>query len=251
MIFKIAVFPAGSPTALRTQRPLIHNVIDRVDQRLQDWIGSLAKPVRVSLSAPAEMQGKQGVSLHLLELLGNPPPRGVHRPPLSFSLRYLVTVWLDDAVKAHRLLGDLAFSAMEEKDLELEPGSVPLDAWQAFGVAPRPSFVLKVVLNKPRPEKLAPLVRGKMSVRFGAMRPLEGQVFGPGRVPIMAATVLLPSLQMTARTDYKGRFRFAAVPKEPPLTEVQVNARGHDVSLQLPAGAGDGPLLIELNETQI
>jgi hypothetical protein len=90
-----------------------------------------------------------------------------------------------------------------------------------------------------------------MSVRFGAMRALQGQVLGPGGVPIMAATVTLPSLRLRARTDYDGRFQFPAVPKQLPLTEVQINARGREVSLPIPAASGDEPLLIELNETQI
>ncbi len=197
------------------------------------------------------MQGKQGVSLYLLELVGNPPARGVHRPPLAVWLRYLLTTWLDDMAKSHRLLGDLMFAAMAEKDFEVEPAPLPLVVWQAFGVAPRPSVLLKVALTKPRPEKQAPRVRGKMTVRFGAMRPLRGQIFGPGRVPIMAATVTLPSLQMTAHTDRNGRFQFPAVPAQLPVTEVHVNARGRGVSLPVPAGAGDGPLLIELNENQI
>jgi hypothetical protein len=154
-------------------------------------------------------------------------------------------------LKAHRLLGELAFAAMEEKEFELEAEPVPVAAWQAFGVAPRPSLLLKTPLNKPRPEKTAPRVRGKMSVRFGAMRPLQGQVLGPGGVPIMAATVTLPSLRLRARTDYSGRFQFPAVPKQFPVTEVQINARGREVSLPIPAAFGDEPLLIELNETQI
>lgn len=222
-----------------------------MDQRLQEWIGNLARPAKVFLAAPSEMEGKSGVSLHLLELVTTPPPRGVHRPPLSISLRYLITTWIEDVAQAHRLLGELMFAAMEEQEFEVEQHPLPLLAWQTLGVAPRPAVLLKVPLHKPRPDKLAPRVRGKMSVRFGGMRPLQGQVFGPGRVPIMAATVTLPLLQMTARTDYQGRFHFAAVPTEPPVTELQVNARGREVSLPLPAGVGDGPLLIELNENQI
>jgi hypothetical protein len=227
------------------------DVIDTVDQRLLEWIGKLASRTKVLLASPGDMPGKQGVSLYLLEVIGNPPLRGVQRPPLSLLLRYLITAWLEDAAKSDRLLGELMFAAMEEKEFEVEPAPLPLAAWQAFGVAPRPAVLLRVPLNRPRPEKRVPRVLGKATVRFGAMHSLQGQVVGPGRVPIMAATVTMPSLRMTARTDRNGRFRFAAVPAEFPVTEVQVNARGRKVSLPVPAGAGDGLLLIELNENQI
>lgn len=226
-------------------------MIDAVDQRLLEWIGKLGSRTKIYLASPADMRGRQGVSLHLFEVISNPPPRGVHRPPLSVYLRYLITTWLDDAAKSDRLLGDLLFAAMEEKEFEVEPEPLPLAAWQAFGVAPRPAVLLRVSLKKPRLEKLAPRVRRRVTVRFGSMRSLQGQVVGPERVPIMAATVTLPSLRMTARTDRNGCFQFAAVPAEFPVTEVQVNARGRKVSLPIPAGAGDRPLLIELNENQI
>ncbi len=226
-------------------------VIDALDRRILEWISNLARPTGALLSSPSEMEGKQGVSLHLMELVTSPPPRGVHRPPLSISLRYLITAWLEDAAQAHRLLGELMFAAMEEKEFEVEPTPPPLTLWRAVGVRPRRPLMLKVQLSKPRPERAAVRVRGKMSVRYGAMAPLHGRVFGPGRVPIMAATVTLPSFQLTARTDYSGRFLFAAVPKEPPVTEVRVNARGREVSMPVPARAGDEPILIELNDSQI
>ena len=88
------------------------DVIDTVDQRLLEWIGKLASRTKVLLASPGDMPGKQGVSLYLLELISNPPLRGVHRPPLSLSLRYLITTWLEDAAKSDRLLGEL-FSGLQ------------------------------------------------------------------------------------------------------------------------------------------
>ncbi len=226
-------------------------MIDAVDQRLQDWVGKLVRPAEVVLCHPGEMQGKEGVSLHLLELISSPPLRGVNRGPLCLSLRYLLTTWFAELKTGHRLLGQIAFAAMREKDMELEPGSFPMDQWRQFGVAPRPSLLLQARLTKPQPEEELPRVRGKMAVRFGGMRPLQGRVLGPGRIPIMAASVTVASLQITTRTDYDGRFRFAAVPQDPPVTLLQVNARGREISWPIPPGAGHEPLLIELNNDQL
>ncbi len=226
-------------------------MIEAVDQRLQEWMGKLGRPAEVFLAAPADMTGKEGVSLHLLELVSNSPPRGVQRPPLVISLRYLVTTWFKDLQKSHRLLGELMFAAMEDKELEVEQTSVPLGVWPALGVGLRPAFLLRMKVNKPRSEKKAPRVRGGVGVRFGAMLPLHGQVFGPGKIPIMAATITLPSLHLVTRTDYNGRFLFAAVPGEPPVEELQVNARGRNILFPLPKRAEGAPLVIELTENQI
>lgn len=226
-------------------------MIDAVDQRLQDWIGNLAHPAEAYLLAPGQMGDKQGVSLHLLELISTPPPRGTHRPPLAVTVRYLVTTWFNDAAKAHRLLGDLTFAAMEDKEFEVEPEAVPLEMWRAFNVPPRPALLMRVKVNKPRDEKPAPRVRGRVAVEFGDMLPFQGQLFGPGGVPISAASVTLPSLRLTTRTDYNGRFRFAAVPKRPRVTQLRVNARGKDVTIPVPEQKDGAPLLIELEENQI
>lgn len=226
-------------------------MIHDVDRRLCGWIGRFVQPVPVVLAAPAAMSGQTGVSLHLMELVPGSLPRGAHRAPLSATLRYLITAWLDDVPEGHRLLGELLFAAMDEQDLEVDPGPLSPAAWTALGVAPRPAVLLKVPVRKPRLEPVVPRVRGRVTVQFGGMRPLLGLVLGPGHVPIMAATVSLPALRLSSRTDARGRFRFAAVPEEPPLTEVRVNARGREVTWPIPAETGRSPLVIELTESQL
>jgi hypothetical protein len=133
----------------------------------------------------------------------------------------------------------------------VEQTPVPPAVWQALGVGLRPAFLLRMKVSKPRVDKKAPRVRGRVGVRFGAMLPLHGQVFGPGKIPITAATITLPALHLVTRTDYNGRFLFAAVPSEPPVKEVQVNARGRTILFPLPKGAEGAPLVIELTENQI
>jgi hypothetical protein len=243
----------GEPGSNKRQRHMsaTNASIESVDQRLQEWIGEFTGSAKVFLDSPAEMRDKQGVSFYLMEVVSDPPPRGVRPSPLRMLLRYLVTVWQEDPAKAHGLLGDLMFAAMENKDCEVEAGALPLAAWQTLGVAPRPSFLLKVPLRKARPETTGPRVNGKLAVQFGISRRLEGQVCGPNRLPIMGATVMLPSLQLRVRTDQNGRFRFASVPSEPPITHLQVNARGREVSCPVSTEAAIKPLLIELTEDQI
>jgi hypothetical protein len=228
--------------------------VDETDDLLKNWIAAVCDGAQVSFAAPRLEEEGEGVGLYLMELINAPPGTGVGRSPLRLTLRYLVTTWAGEPVKAHRMLGELVFAAMEKEDceVELEPLSAPV--WQAFGVPPRPSFVMRVPLERQRAEKRAPLVRTRLTVHQSPMRPLHGQVLGPGDVAIMGAQVVLPALNLVARTDFKGRFRFPAVPTQPPITRLRVSARGQEVPVTVnPRGifTSEAPLIIHVKPTEL
>lgn len=196
------------------------------------------------------MADREGASVYLLEFLVNPAPRGPSLPPLALQLRYLITTWSADVATAHRLIGELTFAALAGPDIEVEPTPVPAALWQAFGLAPRPALVLRVPVTRARPATVAPRVRERVTVRFDDGEPLQGCLLGPGRTPIMAATIILPSLKLSTQTDNHGRFLFAKVPRDPPVTELQISTRGRTIVLPVQSPPSS-PLLIELNERQI
>jgi Pvc16 N-terminal domain len=220
-------------------------MIDETDRRLKDWVGSILEGVEVSLSSPNGHKPGKGIGLYLLELNPKPPFRNSRKPPLQFLVRYLVTAWADQAEDAHRLLGELAFAAMENTEFETDLSPV----WQAFGVAPQPSFILGIPVQKVRPEAEAPLVRTPLVVNSSVVTSFHGVVLGPGDVPISDARVAIPGLQLETRTDYKGRFRFALVPIEPAKKTLQVRAKGRVRSLITEESHPDDadPLLIRFN----
>ncbi|HEV2914247.1 MAG TPA: hypothetical protein VGX92_13300 [Pyrinomonadaceae bacterium] len=206
-------------------------MIDQVDRRLEDWIGSTLDQVEVSLLPPGESATGRGVNLYLMELINNPPARGLRRPPVQMMLRYLVMTRADKPEDAHRMLGDLVIAALENPEFEVELEPLPVAVWTAFGVAPRPCFVLRVPLRHERPEKLAPSVKHPLVVKQSPLRSLHGQVLGPESIPIMNARVELPALQLSTRTDSRGRFHFSAVPAEPRVKLLRVLAKGREYSI--------------------
>jgi hypothetical protein len=222
-------------------------MIDRVDQRLKDWIGSVLEATEVVLSPPGSPTTGQGVSLYLLEFRQTPPARGTRRPPLQITLRYLVTVWADRPEQAHQLLGKLVFAALDNSDFEVDPDPLPAATWQAFGLAPRPALVLRVPLRQERPEPAVPLVRVPPALRHAALGSLEGLVLGPGDAPVANAQVEVPALRRSTRTDVEGRFVFAALPSEPPVKRLRVQAKGLQAASDWAAPVGGaGPLVIRL-----
>lgn len=226
-------------------------MIDKIDLTIGNWIRNVLPGIAVSLRPPLASETGQGVGLYLLGLIPTAPGRGLRQPPTRIVLRYLVTTWADEQEKAHQLMGDLVFAALENAEIEVELEPVPLDVWTAFGVTPRPSFVLRVPLQRARTQEVAPPVRQPLVIKASPMRSLDGLVVGPGNIPLMNARVELPALQLATETDFKGRFHFAAVPAEPRDTLLRVRARGREFSVSANhTGNSTEPLVIQLQLTE-
>ena len=222
-------------------------MIDQIDRQLERWIESILDHIEVSLAPPGESGTGRGVNLYLMELVNNPPARGLRRPPIQMMLRYLVTTRADNPEDAHKILGDLVVAALENAEFEVELESLPVAVWTALGVAPRPCFVLRVPFRHERPEKLAPRVKHPLVVKHARFRSLHGQVLGPESIPIMNARVELPALQLSTHTDSSGRFHFSAVPAEPRVKLLRVLAKGQEFSINTEQAERDHePFVINL-----
>jgi hypothetical protein len=178
----------------------------------------------------------------------SPPPSTNRRPPLQLILRYLVSAWSDKPEDAHQLLVQLMFSAMENKDFQVELESIPMTVWTAFGVAPRPSFVLRVPLRKERPEPETLLVREPLRVQTSPLTSFHGLLLGPGDVPLSDCRVEVPSLSLSASTDRKGRFYFAGMPASG-TKRLLVKAKGRELAIDSDENYPDSgtPLVIHFS----
>ncbi len=219
-------------------------MIDEVDQRLKDWVGTIIDGAEISLTLPRQLDGKRIVSLYLMDFLHSPPVHGTRRLPLQVSLRYLITAWADPAEEEHRMLAALVFAAMEHADFDVELKPVSAELWNALNVVPRPSFLLRVPLRLERPEPKIALVKTPPEVRYSPTTSLEGLVLGPGEIPLADARVELPTVQLSTRTDSKGRFRFARVPAEPRTKRFRIMAKGKELSLALDQPGNEKETLI-------
>jgi hypothetical protein len=200
-------------------------MIDEVDHRLKAWVFSILGEVPVSLASPARSP-QNGIGLYLMELRDRPPLRGSKRSPLQFALRYLITSCAEEPEEAHRALGRLLFAAMENAEFEIEKAPVSMEVWQAFGVPPQPSFTILVPIQQERPQPTAPLVRQPLVANLELKTALRGVLLGPGEIPLADASVRIPSLRLSSRTDSKGRFYFHAVPRKLSVKSLEVNVKG-------------------------
>lgn len=223
-------------------------LIDQIDQRLTEWVKRVTNTVTITLTPPANSQTGQGISLYLMGIAPAYPAHNIGRPPLQITLRYLVTAWADKPEEAHRLLGQLAFAAMENSEFEIEFEPLSTQDWLAFATTPRPAFVLRVPARFVRPEPETPLVKAPLVIQATPTMSLLGQVLGPNDSPLSGVRVDLPSLQLTDRTDAQGWFRFATVPAEPRLKRFRISAKGRQVEIEVePSPSMSEPLVIHFN----
>ena len=223
-------------------------LVEDVDQRLKDWVGTVLTAAAVSLSPPVDQGVEPLVGLYLLDLHPSPPAKGPRRRPLQILLRYLVTTSAEHPEEAHSMLWTLVFAAMEEPGFEVDLEPVSASLWTAFGTFPRPAFVLRLPLRFARPQEDVKFVQAPIEMQHSPMAGMGGVLMGPNDIPIANARVELPAQHLTTRTDAQGRFWFAAVPAQPTVKRFRIQARGRDFAVEAEHQAGDQePLIIHIN----
>jgi len=227
-------------------------VIELVDQQLKTWIGTVVDGADVRLGPPQAGLSDQVISLYLLDLAPAPVTApGGRVAPQQLMLRYLVTAWDDDPEQAHRLLGEILFAATDHPTFDVDLDPVSATTWQAFGIAPRPAFLLRAPLRRDRPQPRVERIRHPMVLRASTVTSLDGLVLLPSGVPLAGARVELPALEQATHTDSRGRFRFAAVPAEPAVKRLLIRAKGRERLLDAEHHAGeDEPLVIHFDVTE-
>jgi len=228
-------------------------MIEQVDQRLSEWIGSvLTGGIEVSLEPPTGAGNKKIVGLYLKDILPFAHLRNSRRPPLQVMLRYLITARAKNQAAAHNLLGQLLFAAMEHPEFEVDLEPLPAEMWTAFATAPMPSFMLRVPLRLERSEEPVRLIRSPIEVQQSPLASLEGIILGPEETPLTNARVELSTHHLVTRTDIKGRFTFPAVPTEPAQKNMRIIARGRELIKEVDyAGIKQEPLIIHFDVLEV
>jgi len=220
---------------------------DQFDERLKNWVAGEIEGAEVSLAVPAKERPGRGVGVYLLELMPLPAPRTDKRPPLQLSLKYLVTAWSEKPEDAHEILVQLMFAAMENKDFQVDLEPIPLASWAAIGVPPQPSFILRVPLRQERPEPQTKLVR-ELNIKSSPLTSFHGLLVGPEEAPLADCRVEIPALNLSTRTDYKGRFTFPGVPAAG-SKQLLVKAKGFELPVNSEQNYPDSraPLVIHFS----
>ncbi|HEX9435850.1 MAG TPA: carboxypeptidase-like regulatory domain-containing protein [Candidatus Limnocylindria bacterium] len=174
------------------------------------------------------------MSVYLLDVVPQPAVRSAGRPPLQLWLRYLVSTWARERGDADRLLVELAYAAMEQPDIEIDPEVTLPETWTALRAVARPSFIVRVTERRARARPVAPPVLHPIRIEPAFPSFIAGVVRGPGGIALPDATVALPSVGRESRTDARGRFLLQGVPGPPVSTHLVVRAKGTETVVKLP-----------------
>ncbi len=207
-------------------------MINQMDDHLKNWVTQILGPTQISLSGPGSNPSLPGVDLYLFELANSFPAAGGRLQTLKLELRYLITTWASVPDEAHRMLSRLVFGAMNHNLFELDLTPLPATTWQAFGVPPRPAFILRTPLSMERPELPTRLVTQPMVLKDAPLVVLEGLVLGPQDTPLDNVLVEIPFLNLTTYTNWKGSFRFPAVPALPGKLHLRAVLKGWTLAVE-------------------
>lgn len=227
-------------------------MIPVADEKLRDWARDVVGDVHVTLAPPGHDEGEDaGVSFYLLSFETPPPAQTPEGRRRELGLDYLTTVWAPSPTEAHRMLGELASAALRSAEFHasFEPPAAGL--WRAFGEPPQPSFRLRVPVPVDSDAPSVTRVTQPLEIVHAPASPLRGRVVSASDVAVPDMMVEIPNLNLRTRTDGDGRFRFSAVPSDPPVTTLRVHGKGVGGIVRLEeAHPHSEPLVIRLPELE-
>lgn len=220
-------------------------MFDDVWRQLRTWASAQgAGEVRFSHEA-VQPGADPSVTFSLLGVLPMPPPRTLHRAPLRFRLRYLVTCTAEDTLAAHGLLGRLLVAAMQESAFQVELGDVSPEWWVALGWPPQPAFQVLWPVTVPLPEPSVPLAREHvLSVQPSGRAWRRGTVTDAQGRPVAGARVQVEGAVAPLYTDSAGQFEVTVRPED----ALDVTARTGEVvrAVQVRPPAAPGAWVVPL-----
>ncbi len=123
-------------------------MVTPVFEHLKSWICETLGDVEVSEEPPSAPDRERTFCLYLKDISGSPSSGTVlKRDRLQVQLNFLVTVNGKTLLEADDDLAKLIFSALLTDGMDVDLTPLSASEWRAFGLVPRPSFLLKTPLN--------------------------------------------------------------------------------------------------------
>lgn len=199
-------------------------------------------PVRIG---PPVDEDEAGLALWPIELRPEHQTRSTGAAhPYRFAVRFVVA---GSGPAALGLLDRVLTEAVRAGEPALRLDGVDQAVWSSARAMPRPALVFEVPAQVAYPVPNTPLVRQPLVVKQAGMRPLAGEVVGPGGQPVAGVRVEVAGTALVAYTDPRGRFAFASVPAADRL-RLRLLGRGRTFTAEV-AGAEDEPIVIHCQFT--
>jgi hypothetical protein len=216
--------------------------IDEVDRQLEKWINDAAPGVPVTWVGQPDHKGPTTVFLTLFSVDPNPADGATHPDRRRIRARYKVAVRGGDLGSAHRLFGDLLFTALDHPTWRAVASE--RDAQAGAGIDDVPSFCLEVPVDKPLARPRAPVVRHPLVLDRAGLQVLRGVVLGPEDTPIAGARVRLGDSTGVVYSDHRGRFQVPSVPSGADKVTLMIEAKRWKKSVEADVKSAGGAALV-------
>ncbi len=211
--------------------------IETATAELAAWLERVSG-AQVRLGPPVD-DDEVGLRLWPLELRSEPQTRNTGaRHPYRFTVRYVVS---GSGQAGLALLDRVLGEAVRAGEPAVRLEGVDQALWSAVRAAPRPVLVFEVPAQVTYPVPDTPLVRQPLVIKQAEMRPLAGEVVGPGGVSLAGVRVEVAGTTLATYTDQRGRFAFASVPA---MDRVRLRLQGRDRTFTAETALAEEPVVI-------
>jgi hypothetical protein len=215
---------------------------DDATRAVSGWIASVLPDTPVSVRSCADWNNPKGIVVRLLSARPLPTSQG-HRQALNIRLDYLVTLAFDDVMAEHHAIGELLFAAGDRADFQILSQEDAAALRREVNVPAVAGILLSMNLQRQKQQVRAPPVRRPLVVKSAPIGLIEGIVLGPADIPLVDAFVELPALNLSALTNFEGRFRLSG-PLIPGQATKLIASKNHTrVGVDV---HGDRPLTIRI-----
>lgn len=180
-------------------------MINQINEQIKLWLKDIVNNnVEITFCSPKNQQDNDQINIYLSSLehmMGNTNPSYT-----QVKLKYLITISCESDERAHDIVSSLLESGSGHPKFTLLPDTLPIDYWQALKVIPQPLFSLTYILEIPRKQRQAPLIKEEPNIVTTPVTRLYGTVLGEKNKPVSRCRLELKSHNRSVLTDYRGRF---------------------------------------------
>jgi len=184
-------------------------MINQINEQIKLWLKDIVNNIEITFCPPKEYADNDQINIYLSSLehmMGNTNPSFT-----QIKLRYLITICCASDERVHTIASRFLKLGSGHPLFTIVPDTLSDDYWRALKVIPQPLFSITYIMEIPRQQSEAPLVKDQPNIVSSTMSHIFGTVVGDKNRPVSRCRLELQSQNRSVLTDYRGRFDLGQV----------------------------------------
>lgn len=184
-------------------------MINQINEQIKLWLKDIVNNIEITFCSPKDYVDNDQINIYLSSLehmMGNTNPSFT-----QIKLKYLITISCASDERVHTIVSRLLESGSGHPLFTILPDTLSDDYWRALKVIPQPLFSITYILEVPRQQREAPLVKEQPNIVTTPMSHIYGTVIGDKNKPVSRCRLELQSQNRSVLTDHHGRFDLGQV----------------------------------------